>query len=152
MITFLERASVDTRSDYAALAYANENGEVKWLQAVGNRSNRYKRMTTSMRQGIFGRVIKLDRPLVMNHLSIRTYQEIQDYAIILTEQLKSFIAIPHYQEERAKGFTNKEIAEQLFISVKTVESHKQRAMEKLNLKSRAELVKYALKKGLLDFE
>ncbi|NGQ93927.1 GAF domain-containing protein [Brevibacillus sp. SYP-B805] len=104
IVTFLERARVETRSDYAALAYANENGEVKWLQAVGNRSNRYKRMTTSMRQGIFGRVIKLDRPLVMNHLSIRTYQEIQDYAIILTEQLKSFIAIPHYQEERAGLF------------------------------------------------
>ncbi|WP_442953106.1 response regulator [Paenibacillus sp. Soil750] len=52
----------------------------------------------------------------------------------------------------AKGFSNKEIAEQLIISVKTVESHKSNVMEKLGLKTRPELVKYAAKKGLLNFE
>jgi two-component system, NarL family, response regulator NreC len=52
----------------------------------------------------------------------------------------------------AKGYSNKEIAEQLTISVKTVESHKSNVMEKLALKSRPELVKYAMKKGLLNFE
>lgn len=52
----------------------------------------------------------------------------------------------------AKGYSNKEIAEQLFISVKTIESHKTKIMEKLKLKTRPELVRYALKKGLLDFE
>ncbi|PYI52537.1 response regulator transcription factor [Paenibacillus flagellatus] len=52
----------------------------------------------------------------------------------------------------AKGYSNKEIAEQLFISVKTVETHKSNLMEKLGLKTRPELVKYALKKGLLQFE
>lgn len=50
----------------------------------------------------------------------------------------------------AKGYGNKEIAEKLFISVKTVEVHKAKIMEKLNLKSRPELVEYALKKKLLD--
>ncbi|WP_275667865.1 response regulator [Paenibacillus oryzisoli] len=52
----------------------------------------------------------------------------------------------------AKGFSNREIAEQLVISVKTVESHKSNVMEKLGLKTRPELVKYAAKKGLLNFE
>ncbi|MNC34959.1 Oxygen regulatory protein NreC [compost metagenome] len=51
----------------------------------------------------------------------------------------------------AKGYGNKEIAEKLFISVKTVEAHKAKIMEKLNLKSRPELVEYALKKKMLDF-
>ena len=51
----------------------------------------------------------------------------------------------------AKGFSNKEIAEQLVISVKTVESHKGNLMEKLQMKTRHELVSYALKKGLLGF-
>lgn len=51
----------------------------------------------------------------------------------------------------AKGYGNKEIAEKLFISVKTVEAHKAKIMEKLDLKSRPELVEYALKKKLLDF-
>ncbi|MDF2725138.1 MAG: nreC1 [Paenibacillus sp.] len=52
----------------------------------------------------------------------------------------------------AKGYSNKEIAENLVISVKTVESHKSNLMEKLGLKTRPELVKVALKKGLLQFE
>lgn len=52
----------------------------------------------------------------------------------------------------AKGYANKEIAEHLVISVKTVESHKSNLMEKLNLKTRPELVKFALKKGLLHYE
>ena len=49
----------------------------------------------------------------------------------------------------AKGFSNKEIAEQLVISVKTVETHKGNIMVKLQMKTRHELVAYALKKGLL---
>lgn len=51
----------------------------------------------------------------------------------------------------AKGFANKEIAEKLFISVKTVEAHKSKLMEKLKMKTRPELVEYALKKGLLGY-
>lgn len=51
----------------------------------------------------------------------------------------------------AKGYGNKEIAEKLFISIKTVEAHKARIMVKLNLKSRPELIEYALKKKMLDF-
>ncbi len=51
----------------------------------------------------------------------------------------------------AKGYGNKEIAEKLFISVKTVEAHKAKIMEKLKLKSRPELIEYALRKKLLDF-
>lgn len=51
----------------------------------------------------------------------------------------------------AKGYGNKEISEMLYISVKTVEAHKAKIMDKLNLKTRPELVEYALKKKLLDF-
>lgn len=51
----------------------------------------------------------------------------------------------------AKGYGNKEIAETLFVSVKTIEAHKARIMDKLGLKSRPELVEYAMKKKLLDF-
>lgn len=51
----------------------------------------------------------------------------------------------------AKGYGNKDIAEKLFVSIKTVEAHKTRIMDKLNLKSKPELVEYALKKKLLDF-
>ncbi|MCE7989294.1 MAG: DNA-binding response regulator [Caldilinea sp. CFX5] len=49
----------------------------------------------------------------------------------------------------ALGHANKEIAEMLYLSVKTVETYKTRIMEKLNLTSRAALVRFALKQGLL---
>lgn len=52
----------------------------------------------------------------------------------------------------AKGYANREVAEHLIISVKTVETHKSNLMEKLGLKTRPELVKFAMKKGLLNFE
>ena len=48
----------------------------------------------------------------------------------------------------ALGDTNREIAERLFLSVRTVETYRARLMEKLNLKSRGELVRYALRRGL----
>lgn len=49
----------------------------------------------------------------------------------------------------AHGYTNKEIAERLYISVKTVETHKSNVMLKLNLKNRADAVRYALHQGWL---
>lgn len=48
----------------------------------------------------------------------------------------------------ALGYTNREIADQLFLSVRTVETYRARLMDKLNLKGRGELVRYALRKGL----
>lgn len=50
----------------------------------------------------------------------------------------------------AEGKTSNEIAEQLFVSVKTVGTHKQHIYEKLNLSSTADLVKYAIKKGIIS--
>lgn len=48
-----------------------------------------------------------------------------------------------------EGYGNKEISVRLDISVKTVETHKAHIMEKLNLYTRADLVRYALRRGLL---
>ncbi|MBK8029109.1 MAG: response regulator transcription factor [Chloroflexi bacterium] len=50
----------------------------------------------------------------------------------------------------ALGYTNAEIASELFLSVKTVETYRTRGMEKLNFQTRAQLVKAALEKGLLE--
>jgi len=49
----------------------------------------------------------------------------------------------------AQGYTNQQIADQLVISVKTVETHKAHIMDKLGRRSRVELVRYALQHGLL---
>ncbi|PWK15670.1 response regulator [Tumebacillus permanentifrigoris] len=65
---------------------------------------------------------------------------------VLTDREQEILALI------AKGYANKDIAEKLIVSVKTVESHKAKIMEKLQMRTRPELVRYALKKGLLDFE
>jgi two-component system response regulator NreC len=52
----------------------------------------------------------------------------------------------------ALGYTNQQIADYLYLSVKTVETYRARVMRKLDLKSRAALVRYALRRGLLDEE
>ena len=52
----------------------------------------------------------------------------------------------------AEGLTNPKIAEELVISVKTVDRHRENIMRKLNLHSRIDLVKYAIKKGYIDLE
>ena len=50
----------------------------------------------------------------------------------------------------ADGYSNKEIADKLFISSRTVESHKNHIMQKLDLKSPVDMVKFAIKNGIVD--
>jgi DNA-binding NarL/FixJ family response regulator len=50
----------------------------------------------------------------------------------------------------ARGYSNKEISNQLKIAVKTVESHKANLMQKLELRSRTEIVRYAVRQGWLQ--
>lgn len=52
----------------------------------------------------------------------------------------------------AEGWSNKEIAEFLHISIKTVETHRHRIMEKLKLKNITDLVKYALRTKLIELK
>jgi two-component system response regulator NreC len=52
----------------------------------------------------------------------------------------------------AEGFGNQQIAAKLCLSVKTVEAHKAHIMRKLNVKGRTELIKYAIRKGLIELE
>ncbi len=75
---------------------------------------------------------------------IKSGQEPASSYDALTDREREILALV------AEGYTNREIAESLFISVKTVETHKANIMEKLNLHKRAELVHYAIKKGLLQ--
>ncbi len=72
------------------------------------------------------------------------------------EERKRAEADPLSERERevlrllALGHTNQEIAEQLYISVRTAETHRAHIMRKLGLSSRAELVRHALENGLID--
>jgi two-component system response regulator NreC len=52
----------------------------------------------------------------------------------------------------AEGLTNAEIADRLVISVKTVDRHRENIMRKLNMHNRIDLVKYAIRMGLIDLD
>ena len=52
----------------------------------------------------------------------------------------------------ALGYSNREIADKLYLGVRTVETHRARLMEKTGVRDRAGLVRHALKLGLLDDE
>jgi two-component system, NarL family, response regulator NreC len=63
---------------------------------------------------------------------------------VLTEREREVLALI------AQGLSNQEIADQLVISAKTVNRHRENIMAKLNLHSRVELVRYAIEKGLIE--
>ena len=52
----------------------------------------------------------------------------------------------------AQGLTNREIADQLSLSLSTVQTHYTHILQKLNLQNRTELIKYAIRRGLIDVE
>ncbi len=62
----------------------------------------------------------------------------------LTEREKEILTLI------AQGSSNQEIAQQLFVSIKTVQTHRAHILEKLNLHDRTELVRYAIRKGLIE--
>jgi two-component system, NarL family, response regulator NreC len=79
---------------------------------------------------------------------------------IMPESVRSKAKLTEVLSERelqvlklvAEGFSSREIAQQIFVSVKTVETYRGRFAEKLGLTSRADIVRYALETGLLTTE
>ncbi|MUK88116.1 response regulator [Ornithinibacillus sp. L9] len=86
------------------------------------------------------------KKLVENYLvQIDKGEDMPKYNLLSDREKETLVLI-------AKGYSNKEISEILYISVKTVESHKSKIMDKLGFQKRHELVQYAMKKGLLDLD
>ena len=52
----------------------------------------------------------------------------------------------------AEGHSNREIADKLFISIRTVETHKNNIMKKINLKTTVDLVKFAIKNNIIELD
>ncbi len=69
---------------------------------------------------------------------------------------ESYAALTRREKEvlrlAASGQTNREIAETLFLSMRTVEKYRQAVMHKLGLSRREDLTKYAIRRGLIDCE
>lgn len=102
----------------------------------------------AIRTAAAGRVFlhpMISQALVQDYLR-RARQEAGPADDKLTDRQQEVLAL------LADGVPGREIAARLGISVKTVERHRENIMERLNLHSRAELVKYALRKGLIQLE
>ncbi|MBW8331749.1 MAG: response regulator transcription factor [Prolixibacteraceae bacterium] len=81
---------------------------------------------------------------VLIHDYLNRDEEIQDKSPELSERESEILRLI------AEGKSTREIADLLFISVKTVGTHKQHVLEKLNLQSTAGLIKYAIRKGIVS--
>ncbi len=84
------------------------------------------------------------RTLLQGYLDRARSGEVQDPAQLLSEREREVLRLT------AAGYTAQEIADQLFLSPKTVETYRHRVMQKLGFSRRSELVRFALRIGLLD--
>ena len=86
------------------------------------------------------------KKLLSNYLEgVKSGQEIEEYRK-LTEREREILRFV------ADGRTNQEIAEQLFISPTTVQTHRAHMMAKLGLHNRTELIKYAIRHGFVTLD
>ncbi len=83
--------------------------------------------------------------LVINGYLDPSKSELDSYSQLSEREKEIFMLF-------AEGKSTREIGEKLFISVKTVGTHKQHILEKLKLKTNADIVKFALKKGLIQLD
>ena len=122
-----------------------------------------------LRAGASGYILKEAEPQELLY-AIRTVHlgHIFLSPAVATALLEGFVtALPEHLEENygsltrrekevlrlaAAGKTNREMAEALFLSSRTVEKYRQAVMHKLGLARREDLTKYAIRRGLIDFE
>ncbi|MDP2919163.1 MAG: response regulator transcription factor [Dehalococcoidia bacterium] len=88
----------------------------------------------------------LSRTMVNTYLSFRKIEETDDPYEQLTEREKHVLRLV------AEGQTSRQIAYELGIAMKTVRRHTAGAMKKLSIHNRSELIKYAIRKGIIQLE
>ncbi len=84
------------------------------------------------------------KSLLSGYLQASTTKQENDKYNLLTDREREVLRLA------AQGRTNREMATELFLSVRTVEKHRASMMSKLELRNRTELVRYAISKGLVD--
>jgi DNA-binding NarL/FixJ family response regulator len=113
-----------------------------------------------LKECAFEELIRAIASVVANHFYLCpaiTRTVVGDYVRSLPAANSSVFSVLTSREREvlqliAEGGNTKGIASRLGISVKTVETHRQRLMKKLNLNSLAELIKYAIREGLTSLE
>jgi len=88
----------------------------------------------------------------ITNIILKNYLRDTDPENLLKDQTEKSLSTREIEVLKLFGqsYTNKEIADELFISVRTVESHKTNVMKKLNLKTTVDLVKFAIKNNIIE--
>lgn len=84
--------------------------------------------------------------MMLEDYRLRLRDEGIDDPEVLTEREREVLQLV------AEGLTNQEIADALFVSIKTVQTHRSHIMEKLGVHDRTELVKYAIRTGMVTLD
>lgn len=93
--------------DFIALGLmqsAEQKYVIKWTYALGNRSNRYRRIVLKTGKGVAGNVFKTGKPLLVTDVKSELSEiNLFNYPIVRAESLTSFGAIPLYKNNRVYG-------------------------------------------------
>jgi two-component system response regulator NreC len=119
-----------------------EDGGSGYVLKQGVDSDLFEAIRTVMAGNVF-LYPSATRLLLSRYLEGNNAQEIDAYDK-LSEREREVLKLT------AEGYSSQEIADQLYLSPKTVETYRSRLMQKLNLHHRSEIVRYALRKGLLQ--
>jgi DNA-binding NarL/FixJ family response regulator len=166
-IVLLDISMPDLNGIEVARKILAENAAIKIIMLSMHSDQRY--VTESLRAGASGYVLKdcaIDELLA----AIRTVAQnrpylcssvaenvIKDYVGMTQTQTESVFSILSAREREvlqllAEGWSTKEIAGRLDVSIKTIETHRKQIMDKLDIHSIAELTKYAIREGLTPLE
>jgi DNA-binding NarL/FixJ family response regulator len=166
-IVLLDISMPDLNGIEVARKILAENASIKIIMLSMHSDQRY--VTESLRAGASGYVLKdcaIDELLT----AIRTVAQnrpylcssvaenvIKDYVGMTQTQTESVFSILSAREREvlqllAEGWSTKEIAGRLDVSIKTIETHRKQIMDKLDIHSIAELTKYAIREGLTPLE
>jgi DNA-binding NarL/FixJ family response regulator len=166
-IVLLDISMPDLNGIEVARKILADNSAIKIIMLSMHSDQRY--VTESLRAGASGYVLKdcaIDELLT----AIRTVAQnrpylcssvaenvIKDYVGMTQTQTDSVFSILSAREREvlqllAEGWSTKEIAGRLDVSIKTIETHRKQIMDKLDIHSIAELTKYAIREGLTPLE
>ena len=131
-----------------ALTVHEDQAYLQQMLAAGARGYLLKRsaaeeLARAVRAVAAGGVF-LDPAIAAKALAAQVAPSVPDPSVVLSPREEAVL------RHTAQGLSNKEIGSRLEISTKTVETYKARAAEKLALRSRSEIVRYAARQGWLD--
>jgi DNA-binding NarL/FixJ family response regulator len=113
------------------------------------KSKAYEELVRAIREVMKGKKYlssDIARGVVDEYVEISSARSANPAFVVLTDREREALQLV------AEGKSTKDVADQLSISVKTVETHRRNIMEKLNLHSMAELTKYAIREGITSID